>query len=75
MSVICSLSVFQSYVGVGHLSADYSGLHSGGSLGGSIPYTSGLGQALAGQHTRDLNVYSEVSTRDWAKIFYSFFFF
>lgn len=43
----------QSYVCVGHLSTDYGGLHSGRSLGGSLPYTSGLGQALAGQQNFD----------------------
>lgn len=43
---------FQSYVRVGHLSADYSGLHSGRGLGRSLPYPSGLGQALAGQQTQ-----------------------
>lgn len=42
---------YQSYVCVGHLSTDYCGLHSDWSLGGSLPYTSGLGQTVAGQHT------------------------
>lgn len=41
----------QSDVSMGHLSADYSVLHINRSLVWSLPYTSGLGQALAGQHT------------------------
>lgn len=41
----------QSDVGVGHLPTDYSGVHSSRSLGGSLPYTAGLGQTVAGQHT------------------------
>lgn len=36
---------------MGHLPADHSGVHGGGSLGGSLPDTSGLGQAVAGQNT------------------------
>lgn len=48
---------FQSYDCVGHLSTDYSGLHSGRGLGGSLPYTSGLGQTMAGQHTQLLGRY------------------
>lgn len=42
---------FQSDVRVGHLPTDYSGVHAGGSLGGSLPYTAGLGQTVAGQRT------------------------
>lgn len=41
----------QSDVRVGHLPTDYSGVHSGRSLDGSLPYTAGLGQTVAGQHT------------------------
>lgn len=44
----------QSHVCVGHMSADHSGLHGGGSLGGSLPHPSGLGQAVAGEHTMEL---------------------
>lgn len=49
-SAPCSISSFQSHVSVGHLPADHSGMHGGGSLGGSLPDTIGLGQTLAGQN-------------------------
>lgn len=53
MPIIAALlrPCLQSNVRVGHLPTDYSGVHSGGSLGGSLPYTAGLGQTMAGQHT------------------------
>uniref|UniRef100_A0AAQ4S459 Phosphatidylinositol glycan anchor biosynthesis, class F n=1 Tax=Gasterosteus aculeatus aculeatus TaxID=481459 RepID=A0AAQ4S459_GASAC len=43
-----SIQPARSDVCVGHLSADNSGLHFGGSLGRSLSHTTGLGQALAG---------------------------
>ena len=41
----------QGYVCVGHLSADHSGLLFDRGLARSLPYTSGLGQAVAGKPT------------------------
>lgn len=48
MMLLLSMCDFQGDVSVGHLSSDYHWLYFDWGLAGSFPYSSRLGQTLAG---------------------------